>query len=167
MLRRRLVRRTAWFLLGALVFLPVSQIYPPLELDAILIFVGVLFFLVLGLAIWIERRARHHAEVEIQKRIYFGFIPLPWLLGGLLFANGKLDTKPAVREQATVVGKFRMVGLLRSSRLVVTSWREGQRFERLPVDRDDFNRFARGDEVVVQLQQGAVGIVWVYAVYRK
>src|SRR5260370_30158888 len=38
MLRRRLVRPTAWFLLGAVVFLPVSQLYPPLELDAIFIF---------------------------------------------------------------------------------------------------------------------------------
>ncbi|MBI3670124.1 MAG: hypothetical protein HY237_10140 [Acidobacteria bacterium] len=167
MIRRRLVRRTAWFLLGAVAFLPASQVFPPLELDAILIFVGVLFFLVLGLGAWIDRRARGHAEIELFKRIYFGFIPVPWLLAGLLFVNGKFDTTPPLRQEATVVGKFSMPGVLRNNRLVVTSWRGDQRIERLPVDRDDFNRFQRGDRIVVHLQEGIAGIPWVYAVYRR
>ncbi len=167
MIRRRLVRRTAWFLLGAVAFLPASQVFPPLELDAILIFVGVLFFLVLGLGAWIDRRARGHAEIELFKRIYFGFIPVPWLLAALLFVNGKFDTTPPLRQEATVVGKFSMPGVLRNNRLVVTSWRGDQRIERLPVDRDDFNRFQRGDRIVVHLQEGIAGIPWVYAVYRR
>ena len=165
--RRRLLHRTAWFLLGAVAFLPASQLYPALELDAILIFVGVLFFLALGLAVWVERRARRHAEVEALKRIYYGLVPVPWLLAALLFANGKFDTAPPTPQVASVVGKFSMRGVLRSSRLVVTSWRTGQRFERVPVDRDDFERFQRGDAVVVQVHDGLVGIPWVYAVYRR
>src|SRR5207245_2361306 len=78
LLRRRLMLRTAWFLVGAVLFLPASQLFPPLELDAILIFIGVMFFLVLGLGVWVERRARHHLEVEALKRVYFGFVPVPW-----------------------------------------------------------------------------------------
>lgn len=167
MLRRRLLHRTAWFLLGALVFLPVSQVYPPLELDAILIFVGVLFFFVLGLAVWIERRARAHAEVELLKRVYFGFVPVPWLLAVLLFANGKFDTAPPTQQVASVVGKFSMPGVLRSRRLVVTSWREDRRLERVPVDRNDFDRFQPGDHVLVRMQGGVLGIPWVYGTYRR
>ena len=167
MLRRRLLHRTAWFLLGAVAFLPASQVYPPLELDAILIFVGAVFFLVLGLAVWIERRARRHAEVEALKRVYFGFVPVPWLLAVLLFANGRFDTAPPTPQVTSVVGKFSMRGVLRNSRLVVTSWRSGRRFERVPVERDDFNHFQRGDAVVVQVRDGLVGIPWVYAVYRR
>ncbi len=167
MLRRQLLRRTAWFLLGAVAFLPTSRVYPPLELDAILIFLGLLFFLALGLAVWIERRARRGSEVEVLKRVYFGLVPVPWLLAALLFANGKFDTAPPTRQVASVVGKFSMPGVLRSSRLVVTSWRHGHRFERVSVDSDDFNLFQRGDVVVVRVHDGLVGIPWVYAVYRR
>src|SRR3954453_3260870 len=94
MLRGKLVRRTALFLLGAVLFVPVSQAFPPMELDGILIFVGVLFFTVLGLGFWMIRRARAHKEIEALKRIYFGFLPLPWILAAMLFVNGKLDAAP-------------------------------------------------------------------------
>lgn len=167
MLRRRLIRRTGWFLLGAIAFLPLSQVFPPLELDGILIFVGVLFFLALGLAVWVDRRARRHAEVEAIKRVYFGLMPVPWLLAALLFANGKFDTAPPVPRVAQVVGKFSMRGLIRNSRVVVISWREGRRFERVPVGRDDFVRIERGDMVVVYVQAGLAGIPWVRAVYLR
>ncbi len=166
-MRRRLVRRTAWFLLGAIAFLPAAQFYPPLELDAILIFVGAAFFLALGLAIWVEHGARNHRDVETLKRIYYGFIPIPWLLAGLLFVNGRFDSPPPTAHHATIVGKFGMPGAVKNQRLVVTSWREGRRFERLPVGRGDFERFRVGDAVTVQVQQGAIGIPWVNGVYRR
>jgi hypothetical protein len=167
MLRRRLVRRTVFFLLGAVIFVPVCQLYPPLEIDSIFIFAGLFFFFVLGLGLLIERRARKRGEVEALKRIYFGFIPLPWLLSGLLFINGYFDRTPPREHKTMVVEKFYMRGLVRGSRrLIVNSWREGQRFERLAVDRDDFDRFERGDAVLVRSQSGFVGIPWVYGVYR-
>src|SRR5271156_5332619 len=93
-LRVKLLNRTAVFLLGALAFVVASERYPALELDGILIFIGVMFFLTLGLAIWVERRALRHTEVEALKRVYYGLIPLPWLLAGLLFGNGALDHAP-------------------------------------------------------------------------
>jgi len=167
LLRRRLLNRTAVFLLGAVAFLPASNRYPPLELDSILIFVGVLFFLTLGLAVWLDRASRWHGNLEVAKRIYYGLVPLPWLLGALLLINGRFDTAPPVSHVTSVVGKFTMPGTLRSSRLVVNSWRPGQRFERVPVDRDDYDRFQRGDRVEVRVEEGLVGIPWVYAVYRR
>ena len=166
MLRRRLVWRTAWFLVGAVVFVPVCQAFPPVELDSILIFVGVLFFVVLGLGLWMVNRARLRQEIEVLKRVYFGFLPVPWILAGLLFINGKLDTTPPQRETTSVIGKFSMPGVLRTQRLVVASWREGRRIERVPVSRDDYERFQVGNPVVVQVQQGVAGIPWIYGVYR-
>jgi hypothetical protein len=166
MLRRQLVWRTAWFLVGAVVFVPVCQAFPPVELDSILIFVGVLFFVVLGLGLWMVNRARLRQEIEVLKRVYFGFLPVPWILAGLLFINGKLDTTPPQRETTSVVGKFSMPGVLRTQRLVVASWREGRRIERVPVSRDDYERFQVGNPVVVEIQQGVAGIPWIYGVYR-
>lgn len=167
MLRRRLMHRTAFFLLGAVIFVPVSQLYPPLDIDSMFIFAGLFFFFVLGLGLLVERRARKRGEVEALKRIYFGFVPLPWLLSGMLFVNGYLDRGRPREHRTVVVEKFYMHGLVRGSRrLIVKSWREGQRFERLAVDRDDFGRFERGDEIVVKAQPGLVGIPWIYGVYR-
>src|SRR5271170_7813609 len=115
--RRRLVNRTAIFLVGSLAFPYVSQIYPPLDLDLMLVFFGLLFFVALTLAFFLERRARNRQELEILKRIYSGFIPLPWLLAAALFLNGKLDTPKNIVYHPTVVeNRFYMKGLLRGSR---------------------------------------------------
>ena len=165
--RRRLVRRTAIFLVGIIVFVVASQVFPPLELDSILIFAGLVFFLSLALGYWIDFRARKHQEIEVMKRIYFGMIPVPWIFAGLLFLNGKLDTSRPVRIPATVVGKFATGGLPRSRRLVVTSWRYGRRVERIAVDQNDFDRFQPHDDIIIQMQKGEFSIPWVYGVFRE
>ncbi len=164
--RRRLVRRTAFFLVGIIVFIAASQVFPALELDAILIFAGLVFFFSLALGYWIDFRARRRQEVEVIKRIYFGMIPVPWIFAGMLFLNGKLDTTRPIRVPATVVGKFATGGLPRSRRLLVTSWRGGRRIEHIAVDQNDYDRFQRGDDIVVQAQKGAFGLPWVNGVYR-
>src|ERR1700730_17509734 len=165
--RRRLVRRTAFFLVGIIVFVAASQVYPALELDAILIFAGLVFFFSLALGYWIDLRARTRQGGEGIKTISFGMIPVPWIFAGMLFLNGKLDTSRPIRVPATVVGKFSTNGLPRSRRLVVTSWRMGRPFEHIAVDQNDFDRFQKGDDIFVQAQKGAVGIPWVFGVFRR
>jgi len=92
MFRKRLIKQTTFFLAGSLLFPYLTQIYPPLDLDLMLVFFGVLFFIALGIAVILDRRARKHQEIEILKRVYAGFIPLPWILGFAIFLNGKLDS---------------------------------------------------------------------------
>jgi hypothetical protein len=165
-LRRKLLNRTAVFLLGAIAAVAATSRYPALDLDSILIFIGILFFPTLGLAMWLERRALRHAEVEALKRIYYGLVPVPWLLAGLMVANGALDRSSPRIEEAHVVGKFSMPGAVHSRRLVVTSWREGHRIERVPISRGDFDLFSVGDTAEVQVQEGLVGIPWVSGISR-
>jgi len=167
--RRRLVGRTAIFLIGSLAFPYVSQIFPPLDLDLMLVFFGLLFFLALTIAVILESRARQHKELEVLKRIYAGFIPLPWILAATLFLNGKLDSQKNLAYYPTaVVGRFNMKGIVRGSRrLYVRSWRPAQKIERLAVDADDFDRFQEGDLVTVAVEPGAIGIPWYYGVYRR
>jgi len=140
-----------------------------LDLDLILVFFGLIFFGALTLAIILERRARNHQEIELMKRVYNGFIPLPWILAATLFVNGRLDSqKNVVYYPTVVVGRFNMKGIVKGSRrLVVRSWREGQRVERLAVDMDDFDRFHEGDAIVVGVGPGALAIPWYYGVYRR
>jgi hypothetical protein len=166
-LRRRLVRRTAVFLVGIILFVAASQVFPALELDSIMIFGGLVFFLSLALGYWVDYRARRHEEVEVMKRVYFGMIPVPWILAGLLFFNGKLDSSRPVRVPAMVVGKVSTGTFPRSRRLVVTSWRLDRRFEHIAVDQNDYDRFQKGDDIIVQAQKGALGIPWIYGVYRQ
>src|ERR1700740_3434764 len=169
MFRRRLMLRTGIFLLGSLAFPYISQVYPPLDLDLILVFFGLIFFGALTLAVILERRARNRQEIEILKRIYNGFVPLPWKLAATLFVNGRLDSqKNVVYYPAVVVERFNMKGIVKGSRrLIVSFWREGQKLERLAVDQDDFDRFHENDLVVVGVGPGALGIPWYYGVYRR
>ena len=162
MLRKKLWNRIAIFVLGSLGFLVSVGWYPPLELDGILIFIGVLFFSTIWLAIWVERKAARRLEVEASKRIFFGLVPVPWLLAILLFANGNLDRSKPVEWDARVIGKFALSAPLPNRRLIVSSWREDRKVERVAVDRDDFIRFHQGDSIVVKVAGGLVGIPWVY-----
>jgi hypothetical protein len=165
-LRKRLLNRTAIFLLGALAFVAASVRYSPLELDGILIFIGVVFFVTLGIAMWLERRALRHQEVEALKRVYYGLIPVPWLLAALLLANGALDTSQPRVVETRILGKFAMRGPVPTRRLVVASWRPGHRIERIPVDRGDFDRFTTGDFVKLKVADGLVAVPWVAGVSR-
>ncbi|HET6142136.1 MAG TPA: hypothetical protein VFE02_01415 [Candidatus Acidoferrales bacterium] len=167
MVRRRLVKRTAIFLVGVIVFVVASQVFPALELDSIQIFGGIVFFCTLAVGYWLDYRARKHQEMEVMKRIYFGMIPVPWIFAGLLFLNGKLDTSRPIRVPSTVIGKVATGAFPRSRRLIVTSWRYGRRFEHIAVDQNDFDRFQRGDDIIIQAQKGAAGIPWVYGVFRQ
>lgn len=163
------MKRTAVFLAGSLLFPYVSQVYPPLDLDWMLVFFGLIFFVGLTVAVFLDRGARNRKDIEILKRIYAGFIPLPWILGATLFLNGKLDSPKNVVYYPTMVqSRFNMHGMvLGSRRLVVRSQRPGQKFERLAVNVDDYDRFHDGDAVVVGVAPGALGISWFYGIYRR
>lgn len=169
MFRRRFLKRTAGFLAGSLLFPYVSQIYAPLDLDLMLVFYGVAFFIALAVAVVLDRRARNRQELEVLKRIYSGFVPLPWILATTLFLNGRLDSQKYVAYHPTTVdGRYNMPGVVRGTRRIfVRSWREGQKYERLAVNADDYDRFQPGDSVVVGVEPGALGIPWYYGVYRR
>ena len=168
MFRRRFLNRTAVFLAGSLAFPYISQIYPPLDLDWMLVFFGVLFFVALAVAVVLDRRARGRQDLEVLKRIYSGFIPLPLILAATIYINGKLDSKKnVVYHPTTVDSRYNMPGIVRGTRRIfVRSWRDGQKYERLAVDADDYDRFRPGDPVFVGVEPGALGIPWYYGVYR-
>src|SRR3984893_6410505 len=168
MFRRRFLKRTVFFLAGSLAFPYVSQVYPPLDLDLMLVFFGVVFFIALAIAIVLDRRARNRQDLEVLKRIYAGFIPLPLILAATIFINGKLDSKMNVTYHSTTVdSRYNMPGVVRGTRRIfVRSWRDGQKYERLAVDSDDYDRFRPGDAVFVGVGPGVLGIPWYYGVYR-
>jgi hypothetical protein len=158
----------AVFLAGSLLFPYISQVYPPLDIDAMLVFFGLLFFLALTVAIFLDRQARARKDIELLRHLFTGLIPLPFILSFALFLNGKFDSPRNVEyHQTTVSSRYLMKGIVRGTRrLIVYSWREGRKYERLAVDIDDFDRFHQGDRINVGVEPGALGIPWFYGVYR-
>ncbi len=166
--RRRLLYQMAIFLAGSLLFPYLSQVYPPLDLDGMLVFFGLVFFLALAVAVYLDRQAHAHKDIEVLKHLFTGFLPIPFIFSAVLFLNGRLDSpKNVTYHETTVEGRYLMRGMVRGTRrLFVYSWREGRRYERLAVDSDDFDRFHEGDKINVGEEPGALGIPWFYGVYR-
>jgi hypothetical protein len=167
--RRRLLVQTAIFLAGSLLFPYVSQIYAPLDIDAMLVFFGVVFFAALTMAVFLERGARVRKDLQLLRHLFTGLIPVPFIFSVALFLNGRLDSPKHVAYHNSVVdGRYQMKGVVRGTRrLFVDSWRPDRRYERLAVDSDDFDRFHEGDKIVVGVEPGALGIPWFYGVYRQ
>jgi len=105
------------------------------------------------------------AEVLLRRRLLNR--TAIFLVGALLLVNGFFDRLPASNAPASVISKFSMRAPLQNRRLIVTSWREGRRIERVAVGADDFSRFHPGDRIVVRVQEGLIGIPWVAGVYRE
>jgi hypothetical protein len=166
-LRRRLLYGLALFLLGAVAFLPTVNFFPPLDLDFMLIFLGVIFFTVMGLSFWLDRLARRRSTHHPLKRVLYGLYATPWILTLALFANGFLDTSPPTRHTTRVVGKFTMPGSLKNSRLVVPSWRLNRKIERIPIHRETYSLFSSGELVEIHVRDGAIGIPWCESVLHK
>ncbi len=167
--RRRLLIQMTAFLAGSLLFPYISQIYPPLDLDAMLVFFGVVFFLALALAVYLDRRARARKDIEVARHLFTGLLPIPFIFCIALFLNGRLDSPANIKyHPGTVDSRYQMTGIIRGTRrLFVYSWRPDRRYERLAVDLDDFDRFHEGDKIVVGVEPGALGIPWYYGVYRQ
>ena len=90
---------------------------------------------------------------------------LPWLLAGLLLANGALDQSSEHQYQTVVVNtrySFRWPG----DELYVRSWRPGRTTESLYV-RGLQAFFLRGEHVTVGVKPGALGILWVSSFSRE
>ena len=66
------------FLVGSLLFPYVSQVYPPLDIDAMLVFFGLVFFAALALAIFLDRRARERKDIEVARHLFTGLLPIPF-----------------------------------------------------------------------------------------
>ena len=166
--RKRLLVQMGIFLVGSLLFPTLSQVYPPLDLDGMLVFYGLVFFIALTLAIILDRMARARKDIELLRHLFTGLIPIPFILSVALLLNGKLDSsRDLVYHATTVEGRYYMRGIVRGTkRVFVYSWREGRKYERLAVDADDYDRFQAGDKVNVAVGQGALGIPWFYGVYR-
>jgi len=45
--------------------------------------------------------------------------------------------------------------------------RDGRRIERISVDQNDYDRFQQGDDIIILAQKGALGVPWVYGVFRE
>lgn len=162
--RRKVILRTGMFLLGSLAFVAAAYRFPPLEMDRMLVFAGVVFFAGLAMAVWVERGAMRGSQIAVRKRLFMSLVVIPWLLAAMLVVNAKLDDAP-VRDWTTrVVGKFSMSAMVPTRRLLVVSWRSGHQYERVPVSSEEYSRFQVGERVVVEIHPGLAGIPWVAGV---
>jgi hypothetical protein len=164
--RRKFRNRAIVFLLGVAGFLVVAARYPPLEVDGMMTFVAAIFLLLAIVGLWMYRPGAGHLESEILRRIYYGLAPVPWLLTGILLVNGALDHAPPENCTTSVIAKRAIPGPWAGRRLIVYSWRDGQRNERLSVTANEYAEFAPGDRITVHVKPGLIGIPWVESVYR-
>jgi hypothetical protein len=91
---------------------------------------------------------------------------LPWLLSGVLFLNGAMDSSREVLHRATVV---RTSYGRRGRTVTVRSWRAGNATESVYVSSGFFSRtgfYYPGQTVAIGTRSGALGMPWVTRVTK-
>ena len=133
------------------------RIYQPLDQDYFLIASIVLFFLPVGLHIyinWRDRSARHSQTLPIW--MYLG----PLLMASIVFSNGAFDRHPAEQKIVTVDRKW--ISHSRSGRhyrVEFLSWRH--RIEKITVTRPTFDSLEAGGPMQLNVHQGWLGLTWI------
>src|SRR3974390_2510718 len=75
--RKRLLLQMGIFLVGSLLFVTLSQVYPPLDIDAMLVFYGLIFFIAFSLAIILDRLAPPGKVNDVLKHLSTKLFPIP------------------------------------------------------------------------------------------
>jgi len=145
-----------FFLVGIIVFIAASRVFPS-EIDAILIFAGLVFFLSLA---WVTGSIScpETAGSGSPQAHLLGMIPVAMDFAGRTLSDGKLDNSRPFVFPLPVVGKFpRMV-----CRAAAAWWlRPGAALGGSNASRwikYDYDRFQRGDDIVVQGAEGPFGL---------
>jgi len=114
MFRRRFLKPRYFFLPGRCVSLRQPDL-SPLDLDLMLVFRRHILRRA-GIAVVLDRRARNRQDLEVLKRIYAGFIPLPWILARRILQWEIGYTKKLSYHAATVDGRYNRPGVVRGTR---------------------------------------------------
>lgn len=157
------------FIVGAVVLaFGVTGPYPVLGAGPILLGVGILLIVGAGSVIAVPEDSR-----GVGRAGYMVTVFIPWLLAGVLVANGVLDHSPEVDYQPVLVKEdFAQPWVL----LTVQSWRTGHTTETLYVKTGFSLRTGRlypstfyfpGEPVTVGVRSGALGMPWICRISQR
>ena|SRR5579864_1260823 len=151
---------TPVFLIGCIAIVLAFSQYPLVDIvtTAALFAAGFIFIALL----------LHAGRNENVSARYVLAAVLPWVIAGLLFANGALDNSEETRHPTTVVetsyaSSYRSIGMRHS--MVVQSWRPGRTTETVHVSA--FQPFFHpGERITIGVKIGALGISWISSISR-
>jgi len=136
--------------------------YPLLDQDPVLAAALFLFVVPILTYLFLAIRKRAAAHLGLLKRLF------AWSAGALvalvLFVaiNGGLDNHPSEMRPSVVLGKSasRGRGGTYYTIYISPSWRAGKDTEKLPVNGQTYSAVYKGESVVIEVHQGALGLSW-------
>jgi len=121
----------------------------------------VLTAVLVGIILWKNREfAFENKKADIFLITLISFIVMAFNYGAMISLNSELDQSQPEIYQARVVEKYADYGIISTYDVTLSAWEKEENEREINVPKAVFHSFNEGDDVMIHLKSGALGIDW-------
>lgn len=141
--------------------------YNVLEFTKLWIATGTLAALIIILILIANNIPKFRSIHDYLAALALILLAYAYSFGAYTISNCLFDTSVPIYYQTKILQKEISKGLSTTHYIIVTSWRDGERFEKVSVSADEYNLAAIGSDIAIAEMKGLFGTPWYRPILPK